>query len=483
MKLIYEIFHKLKNQEIRQLKHKIQHASFEYEKVGKLFELVTQYEEKEESFYSQALYNKDPDNTFRVTKSRLKRMFENVILQDRSLTGYSSASINARLQAKKKLLQGEILLGRGAFKASKNILFQVISTARKYDLYQEAFQAELLLYRHHSVLTSLKDYQKRTDELLKANRMQYLIDEALIIQYYIANLMRNKTLKEDELAEVREKIDQMATIAEETQHPLVLSGYYLTENFFLQTVGKFAEAREFGEKYLDQLQAGDGASSPQRIANAYAQLAKVSLQLQDVDKARAYCEEVLQRVKPDNTNYLIGLELQFRIEFYDQKYDKAEAIAEEALQHPRIEASKQINAHWHYYQSCVKFKKKDFKSAYQELDYTTPLLMDKYGMNPSLRLLEIMILFELGHYDIMETKILNLRQYIKRTQKKSLFRPQKLIQILIQWYKRSYDFEAAAKANEGRLAELAAYHEEHPFDTSELELIRLEEWMAQKQKA
>ncbi|MEL7340364.1 MAG: hypothetical protein AAGM67_07765, partial [Bacteroidota bacterium] len=137
MKLIYEIYHKLKNQEIRQLKHKIQHASFEYEKVGKLFELVTQYEEREESFYSQALYQKEPDNTFRVTKSRLKRMFENVILQDRSLTGYSSASTNARLQTRKKLLQGEILLGRGALQASKNLLFQVISSARKFDLYHE----------------------------------------------------------------------------------------------------------------------------------------------------------------------------------------------------------------------------------------------------------------------------------------------------------------------------------------------------------
>ncbi|MEL6652093.1 MAG: hypothetical protein AAFQ87_14930 [Bacteroidota bacterium] len=326
--------------------------------------MVTQYEEREESFYSQALYQKEPDNTFRVTKSRLKRMFENVILQDRSLTGYSSASTNARLQTRKKLLQGEILLGRGALQASRNLLFQVISSARKFDLYHESFQAELLLYRHHSVLTSLKDFQKRTESLLQANRTQYLIDEALIIQYYIANLMLNKTLKEEELAEVREKVDQMSEIAAETQHPLVLSGYYLTENFFLQTVGKFAEAREFGKKYLEQLQKEENKTTPQRIANAYVQLAKVSLQLQEPQNARVYCEEVFQRVKTDSTNYLIVLELLFRIEFYDKQFGRALEIVKEAMGHPKINVSTQIKANWHYFHACVRFMQGDFKLAY-----------------------------------------------------------------------------------------------------------------------
>ncbi|MEL7340886.1 MAG: hypothetical protein AAGM67_10400, partial [Bacteroidota bacterium] len=224
-------------------------------------------------------------------------------------------------------------------------------------------------------------------------------------------------------------------------------------------------------------------TTPQRIANAYVQLAKVSLQLQESQTARTYCEEVFKRIKTDSTNHLIVLELLFRIEFYDGQFERAREIVNEAMSHPKIEVSTQIKAHWHYFHACVRFKQGDFKFAYQELDNTTPLLMDKFGMNPSIRLLEIMILFELGHYDIMETKILNLRQYIKRTQKKSLYRQQKLIQILIQWYRRNYDFEAAQKANATRLAELVAYHEERPFDTSEIELIRLEEWMEDKRQA
>jgi hypothetical protein len=53
MKLIYDIVKKLRKQEIRQIRQKIRNSPFEYEKMGKLFDLVTRYDEREEEFYSQ----------------------------------------------------------------------------------------------------------------------------------------------------------------------------------------------------------------------------------------------------------------------------------------------------------------------------------------------------------------------------------------------------------------------------------------------
>ncbi len=478
MELIFEIYKKLTNQELRQIRQRIQQATFPYEKVGKLFELITRYEEKEEAFYSQKLYNKAPDNTFRVTKSRLKRMLENVILNDRSLTGYKSAAIVAQLQTQKKLLQGEILLGRGAYQASKNLLFQVISTANAYGLYREAFRAELLLYRHQSVHTSVKEYQKRTEALIRANQQRGLIDEGLILQYYIANLLRHKTLKDEEMEAVRTQVDRMAEIAKLTEHPLVESGYYLTENFYLQTNGQFEEARVFGLKYLENLHKNDSNQSSERFANAYAQLAKIDLQLNQLDRAREYSKAVLERCAPDGMNYLLSLELPFRAEFFAKTYKNALEIVQEAFAHPLFETAEMISSQWHYFHACLLFRMGAFQEAYRELDFTTPLLSDKYGRNPSIRLLEIMLLFELGHHDILETKILNLKQYLKRTQRKSAFRQQSLIRILMYWYKQSYDFHATTRQE--RFVALAHYHAEEPFDTNDLELIRLEEWMKEK---
>ena len=262
MRLIYDIVKKLKKQEIRHIRHVIKHASFEYEKMGKLFELVTRYEEREESFYSQKLYGKEPDNTFRVTKSRLKRMLENVVLNDKSLTGYSSESINAQLQAKKKLLQGEILMGRGAYEASKNLLLQVVATARKYAFHHEQFLAELLLYRNHSVRTSAKEFEKNTEELLALNTRYAGINEAIILHYSISNVLANLTVEDEGLQEVREKVDRMQVIAELTAHPLVKNLYYQSEIAYLQVSGQYDDALDFCKKYLDLVNEDPSQHSP-----------------------------------------------------------------------------------------------------------------------------------------------------------------------------------------------------------------------------
>ena len=481
MNLIYDIVKKLKKQEIRQIKHKIKHASFEYDKLGKLFDLVTRYEERDEAFYSQKLYGKDPDNTFRVTKSRLKRMLENVLLNDKSLNSYSSQAINARLQARKKLLQGEILLGRGAYLSSKNLLLQVLSTARKYNLQDIYFQAELLLYRHNTILTSVKEHEKRTEELILHNQTNSLINEAIILHYHISNLLLHKTAKPDELQHIRENIDRVSQIAHATEHPLVQSMHFLTENYYYQIIGKFQEALKYAEKYLHLLQHKSALQSDSKITSAYVQLAKISIQLNQKEQARSYCDLVLSRYSVDEVNHLVGLELAFRLEFYSANYEKAIEYIQSALGNPNIDASKLVSAKWHYFYSCTLFQTEAFREAYQQLNETTPLLSDKYGMNLSIRVLEIMILFELGHTDLLETKILNMRQFIKRTQKKKeLFRPSTLIKILIDWYKCNYNFKQTLETAESKFKELADFHVIVPFKTMDFELIRLENWMQGK---
>ena len=481
MNLIYDIVRKLNKQEIRQIRHRIKHASFEYEKLGKLFELVTRYEEKEEAFYAQKLYGKEPDNTFRVTKSRLKRMLENVLLNDKSLNSYSSAAINARLQTRKKLLQGEILLGRGAYQASKNLLQQVISTAKKYDLTDVLFQAELLLYRHNTILTSVKEHEKRTQALINSNDTITQINEATILHYHISNLLLHKTPKPEELAQIRKHIDRMAAIAEETDHPLIRSMYYLTENYFFQIKGDFQQALDFAYKYLDILQKEASIHSPSKVISAYVQLAKISIQLGNNVEARQFCKLVFEGYPEDGMNYLVGLELTFRLAFYTQEYQEALSYIQSAFANKNMEASKLLAAKWHYFHACVLFQIGDFNQAYHKLNETTPLLSDKYGMNISIRVLEIMILFELGHIDLLETKILNMRQFIKRTQqKKELFRPSMLIKILMEWYKQDYRFDESLSSASDKLKALAEYHKETPFRTTDFELVRLEKWMEQK---
>jgi hypothetical protein len=478
MQLIYDIVKKLKKQEIRHIRHLIKHASFEYEKMGKLFELVTRYDERDESFYSQKLYGKEPDNTFRVTKSRLKRMLENVVLNDKSLTGYSAESTNARLQAKKKLLQGEILLGRGAYDASKNLLLQVVAAARKYEFHHEQFLAELLLYRNLSVRTSVREFEKNTEELLLLNARYAQINEAIILHYSISNLLANLTVEDEGLVAVREKVDRMKGITESTGHPLVKNLYYQSEITYLQVSGKYPQALDFCKRYLELVNQDPSQYSLQRVAAANVHLAQVSLRIHMIDDAEKYANAALDIFSPEEINYLKVLELSFRIAFYAADFPKALTHIDTALGHPQFEASRMLAAKWHYFHACVLFKMGKFREAYIKLNDTSPLLTDKYGMNLYIRMLEIMIMFELDNFDLMETKILNMRQFVKRTQRtQEAHRPISLVKILMKWHKNHYDFQKTLAGTKSQLAELHALQALQAPNNPDQELIQLETWM------
>ncbi|MEM7037084.1 MAG: hypothetical protein AAF570_08915, partial [Bacteroidota bacterium] len=200
-----------------------------------------------------------------------------------------------------------------------------------------------------------------------------------------------------------------------------------------------------------------------------------------LEEANKYVEETLAFFSREETNYLIVLGTAFRIAFFAENWARAEEIVQEAFEHPRFEVSAFRAAIWHYCHSCVLFKTNRIREAYHALNGATPLLADKMGWNVTFRLHEIMVLFEFELFDLLETKILNMRQFVKRTQKNSpLYRSMKLIQILMEWHKNSLDIKKTYTSIKRQLNDLRSYHQEIPFDPSTGELIRLENWLAEK---
>ncbi|MEM0997419.1 MAG: hypothetical protein AAGN35_10085 [Bacteroidota bacterium] len=481
MELIYDILKKLKRYEKRQIRNYFNASPFEYEKVGELFKLVTRYSDKEEAFFSQKLYGRDPDNTFRVTKARLKKVLEDTVLNDKSFSEYSADFIKAALFSNKRVLQGEILLGRGAYAASKNLLLQVIAKTKKFSLHGERFRAEMLLHRNQSINMSVNEFQKRTRRLLELNEINYKVNQAAIIHYSVTNILTHKSLSNEELKHYEEEIRRIETIAEETQSPLARQHYLMSRILFLQYNYQYKEAIEFCRLQIELLEQEPAVRSSQRLGSAQFQLTEALLRSGQLEEAAASVNATLNFFSREETNYLIVLGTAFRVAFFSDRWDKAEKIVQEAFDHPRFAASPFRAAIWHYCYSCVMLKTGQTSQALRALNESTLLLSDKMGWNLTFRLHEIMVLFEAEMYDLLETKILNMRQFVKRTQKNSdLYRPMKLIQILMEWHKNSLDIKKTYGSIKKQLTDLRNYHKEIPFDPSTGELIRLENWMAEK---
>jgi hypothetical protein len=481
MELIYDILKKLKNYEIRQIRNHLKASPFEYERVGKLFDLVTRYKDKDEEFFSQKLYNRAPDNTFRVTKSRLKRILEDVVLNDKSVTDYGAAYINALLQSKKRLLQGEILLGRGAYKASKNLLLQVTASSRKFSLHNERFMSEMLLHRNQSINLSVNEFEKRTKKLLELSEVNFMVNQAAILHYSVTNVLTHTSLKDDEIAGIEKQVAQIGQYADKTKSPLARYYFLLSKILFLQYTYQYAEAQKYCKMQLELIRKEPSVRSKQRLGSAFFQLTEISLRKGDMAEAQKYVEETLAHFSREETNYLIVMGAAFRIAFFSEDWKKAESIVLDAFEHPRFAASPFRAAIWHYNHSCVLLRTGRKSEALRALNDATPLLSDKTGWNLTFRLHEIMVMFEVGLFDLLETKVLNMRQFVKRTQKNSeLYRPMKLIQILMEWHKHSLNIRKTLDSIKRQLSDLDEYHKQIPFDRSTGELIRLENWLRQK---
>lgn len=337
----------------------------------------------------------------------------------------------------------------------------------------------MLLHRNQSINMSVREFQKRTEELLKLNEVNYKVNEAAILHYSVTNFLTSVS-KSDEniLAEIAEKIELIRTVSEETGSPLAKYYYLLSNILFLQYNYKFSEARDFCKLHLDLVQNYPAVHSQQRLGSAYFQLTETTFRSGSLDEAEDYVEETLSFFSKEETNYLIVLGTAFRISFHARNWEKAERLIQDAFAHPRFQVSEFRAAIWHYYYTCLLFSTGRKRESLRELNNATALLADKEGWNLSFRLQEIMILYECELFDLLETKILNIRQFIKRTQKNSgLYRHMKLIQILMEWHRNSLDIKKTVNSSKKQLLDLQSYHKDIPFDVATGELIRLENWM------
>lgn len=479
MELVLEILSKLRSFEKRSIREAFRNATFEHEKVGKFFDLVTQYHRSEEAFYAFQLYGKEPDNTFRVTKSRLKRHLENELLDDKSLGIYPAEYITATLKARKKLLQGEILLGRGAYLSSKNLLEDVIAIARKFALHQELFQAELLLSRNQAINKSTHEYRKSIENLLNLNQIVHQVHEAALLHYRITNLLSTTTLSApDELATIQKDISRIEQIASVSGSPHALGYFLLTGLLFCQYTYDFARAKEYSRAYLNLVTEVPALSSPQRIGNATFQLAETAFRAGDLDEAAVFAEKALNCFSPDETNFLVVMETAFRIAFARKDDSTCLRLIEGAIQHPRFSASKLRAAKWHFFHACLHLRTGNPRKAQQALMDANALLQDKAGWNLAYRILELMVLFETGNTEVMDSRIQNLRHFVQRTRKGSEdYRSQAIISMFLEWNKYGLDLDLAMPYLKRRLKALAEHHRDMPYNPGGYELIRFEDWL------
>jgi len=481
MELIRDILQKLSSQETKRLKFTLKNNAHEFEKVGKLFELILKYPDKDEDFFAHKLYRSDASNSFRVTKARLKRMLEDVLISEKSLKDYEAEYIIAHLTVKKRLLQGEILMGRGAYLASKNLLEQVISISKKYHFQDELFQANMLLFRHSCTSLTSNELSREVESLSTLSLHAAQIQEAGILYYQLSGLLASTTLKKaSEFKDARKTMERIRQIWEQTGSPL--AGFYFLKIaiYYTQITYEYTQARKHCQELLELVRTAPALKSKQREGAALLQLSEVCLRGAELHRAETFSKATLNLYKPDELNYLIALETAFKIAILREDLKRCSEIIAQAIGHSALHLSKLRAGKWSYFDSVLAFKQNNFKQCMLKLNEATPVMADKLGWNISFRLLEIMALYESGQKDLIDTKIENIRQFVKRNKHDAEFtRASLLVDLLMVWHKNEYCFLKAETYIRKVLSRIKDYHSKVPFNPASFELLRFDLWIEQ----
>ena len=84
-----------------------------------------------------AIYKGEPNSAFSHLKNRLQKDILNILLLKEGSKKYETKFAQATFDCRRMLIEGQILMERGAYKAGEAVLTKARELAAEYDLYAE----------------------------------------------------------------------------------------------------------------------------------------------------------------------------------------------------------------------------------------------------------------------------------------------------------------------------------------------------------
>ena len=133
-------------------------------------------------------------------------------------------------------------------------------------------------------------------------------------------------------------------------------------------------------------------------------------------------------------------------------------------------------------QACVSFAKGEFRKVNLRLASSHHIGKDKEGWNIGSRVLSIMLAIEREKFDLADTLIVNLRQFIREGVEGTdlRFRDTLILSILLELRKKSYDFPEVFELKEDVISKLAEDNYETGWILQTPEMICFHTWFIDK---
>lgn len=483
MKQLIPLVKVLRPGEIRLIKHFFKlESNAETKKRAELFDLILSGKVQSDKKALKKLYKTEKNNSaYSHLKERLRKDVLNVLFLQDASKKFSTKYANAEFECRRNYIQADILIARGAYNEGVQLLEKSLLKAKKFELAAEAIMMEQLLRKMFHRIKSLKTLETHNESI--KNNIRFLEDLNKVEEYSnilsVPKLFKaNKRIGTEEFK--KEMIEELEGIFERTRSAKVGFWYYVTISDYLINQKKFDEALEYNRKFLELVKNEPAIFSAPNWAGVNMNVADNLIQTGAYEEAIDNAKVALKNFKPGGINEFSSLEVLFFAYFRSYLFSEADDVLKKAFDHPRLKANAFYHAKWLYLRACLEFSQSEFNKALKTLNESTELNKDKSGWLLGLRMLELLIMVEIGDFEWFDFKLENFRKLLQRQKEENIQRSKVIFNVLKTLSKMDFDYFDAQEKEDKNLKLLEEGNNELHWDPKGFEVIRFDDWIKSK---
>ena len=427
------------------------------------------------------IYGELPSSKFTHLKRRLKNDILNTLLLQEANKRYKSTSPRALFECRRKILQGQLLLGRGAYISADKELNYALSLADQFEFYGEKLVIVDLLRR-------TKGYRKGIEEFEKINKgIVEAVDELknnLIVKEYFNQLSLPSLFKTNNELNYSEfgkgKVKELQLIAENNNSPTFRFWFNLTAINYYNQVKKFKTALSHALELLELVTEYDILKSVTNIAGANMTLANIYLQLSENEQAFKHADLATQLFDDKMVNNLRALELVFFAQWRLNETSKAKEILTQAFAHKQFSSNKILQARWILFSSYLEYQLGNKETAMELSNSNKHISEDKTGWHLGDRILEMMILADDELWDILDYRTTSFYQHLQRHKENANIERAILIYKIFKDLVKTINYLETDVRMKPELEKLKKNRKDLRWNPTGFELIRFDIWFNRK---
>lgn len=415
---------------------------------------------------------------------RLKEKILESLLLDINTTKkevYSKWEI-ARMDIRKKLLQGYIIYGRGLYKEGQRVFDKVIEKAKEFELYNELVESLYVKQQELGLRQGKKAYEGFTEEISFYKRCADAVYKAKdwYTRYFIEEVDYNG-LNSDRVGLLTEAIADLQEEYKVTKSDNVLYRLYFLMIGYYLALEDYEESYKINLRLIDLIKKSEAICTPRRLGIAYSDLADNDMFLFEFDRAIKNAMIAQSYYINRGYNYQVAKEIEFKSYYYKGDFKNALKTIEQLISlTDKEDAPFQFNKRI-YFRAVIYFLLGKYQESYSELQNIKEIEGDKEGWNIGVRLLSIQNLIELSLLDNADNMIEAMRKHIERIRrdKNVRERDEVILKLLIQLEKSSFDFEKVKRENKQEF-DLLDIHKDYRWQVKTPEMIVFQDWFNAK---